>query len=302
MASLLWTVLLSTLLWAQTCKAVDETELGGLVANLLNVYRPTYQVHGDTPTFTLAVSIPYNPATRSYDLSQVTAVDDGQTVRNSLDNCEVYVGNRVIGAMVRKWPDVIQQCPNAVVPTEWSFLSDVCPNFPLGLGTWDNLREECTNSINKKIAKSPNGAVDHAEYRVLQSFNHFVNMLNNGQLNRNDLMLFYSYKSPCDSRCASLTNHFSIVQSITGINSWANHALVFSNIFVPTKTKFTPEQLEANRRTALTNLGNAIQGVGNIYRCRVGANRCTSCEVPTGVSNTCVSDNTRSRSTSPTGK
>ncbi|KAK7929756.1 hypothetical protein WMY93_006151 [Mugilogobius chulae] len=295
MASLLWTVLLSTLLCSQVSRAVDETELAQLVTQLLNVYRPTYRVHGDTPTFTLAVSIPYNPQTRRYDVSVVTAADNGQTVRQRLDNCEVYEGTRVMGAMVLKWPDVKTQCPSANIPAHWSFVQQLCPNVQ----TWGQLSQQCTSSIGKKLSKSPNGAVDHAEYRVLQNFNNFVNKLRNRQLGQNDLLLFYSYKAPCDGRCASLTNTFSIVQSIRAINNWPNHVLVFSNIFVPTRTNVPAQTQETNRRTALTNLGGAINGVGNIYRCRVGSNRCTSCGVSNGVSDTCVSDNTRSRSTSP---
>ncbi|XP_072319875.1 uncharacterized protein [Eucyclogobius newberryi] len=298
MASLLWTVLLTTLLWAQTSEAVDETELATIMTQLLNVYRPTYRVHGDSPTFTLAVSIPFNPTTRRYDLSQVTAVDNGQTVRQGLDNCEVYVGNRVMGATLLKWPDTKTQCPNAIIPAHWTFVRELCPNVQ----TWADLDSVCKSSISKKLAKSPNGAVDHAEYRVLSNFNNFLNKRNSGQFNQNDLMLFYSYKSPCDTRCASLTNNWRIIQSIQGINQWPNHVLVFSNIFVPTRTNLTPEQLKTSRSTALANLGGAINGMGNIYRCRVGANRCSSCAGTTGVSDACVSDDTRSRSPSPNGK
>lgn len=300
MAALLWTVL-SVLMLVQNSAAIDETELATIVSQLLNVYRPTYRVHGDTPTFTLAVSVPYNPRTRRYDVTQVTEADNAQNVRATLDSCQVYLGNKVMGAMVLKWPDVKNQCPNTPIPDTWTFVRELCPN----VRTWADLGQVCTNNINRKLNKSPNGAVDHAEYRVLQSFNHFTNRLNSGQLNRNDLLVFYSYKAPCNTRCGSITNNLNIIQSIGSINTWPNHVLVFSEMFVPARTTDTEAQLETDRRTTLTNLGTAVNGLGNIYRCRFGVNRCSSCSAPTGAgavspADICVSN--RSRSPSPIGK
>lgn len=292
MAALLWTVVF-VLLQIQCSAAVSETELAEIVNQLLNVYRPTYLVHGNTPTFTLAVSVPFNRETSSYDVSQVTAADSSQNVRTALDTCQVYQGSRVVGAMVLKWPDVKNQCPNSVIPATWTFVRELCKNVQ----TWGDLSQVCTNNINKKLAKSPNGAVDHAEYRVLQNFNNFVNRFDTPQRN-SDLLVFYSYKSPCDTRCASLTNQWSILPSINAIKKWSNHVLAFSEIFVPVRTSFTPQQLEANRRTALTNIGAAIDGLGNVYRCRAG--RCSSCSGQSGVADTCVRDS--SRSPSPIGK
>lgn len=296
-------LLLAVVLSVQNSAAVDETELAGLVSELLNVYKPTYRVNGLVPPmFSLAVSVPLNPQTRRYDFSQVTTADDAQTVRTALDRCQVYTGSRVVGATLLKWPDVTEQCPNE--PIGWDFVHQVCPNAR----TWADLkRPPCSNNMITKLKKE-NGLAEHAEYRVLQSFNTLVNRLNTaGGVNRNDLMLFYVYKAPCDSRCSSTNNRFSILQAITAIKGWQNYAVVFSDIFVPVSTSLTAATLEANRRTALMNLGNVLNGVGNIYRCVERSNQCTSCAAAVGVAatggvaNICVSDN-HSRSSSPTGK
>lgn len=298
MAALFWTVL-SALLLIESSAAVEEAELATIVTQLLNVYKPTYQNNGHTPTFTLAVSVPLNPTTRRYDVTQVTAADNGQNVKDTLDRCEVYEGSRVMGASVLKWPDIKNrnQCHNTPIPNSWAFVRELCPT----VRTWGDLREACTSSINKKLSKSENGAVDHAEYRVLNSFNYFRNRLNSGQLNRNDLLVLYSSKAPCDGRCANPANtRWNIIDLIRGINDWQNHVLVFSDIFEPVSTNIPQAQQETNRRTALTTLGTSIGGLGNIYRCRL--NRCSRCSAQTGVANTCVSDTVQSRSPSPNGK
>lgn len=105
MARLCWTALvLAVFLSAQSGgAAVDPQELAELVAQLLNVYRPTPSPGNiDPPMFALAISIPFNITTNRYDFTQVTEADPPQNVKNALKSHVVYTGTRVVGARVRK--------------------------------------------------------------------------------------------------------------------------------------------------------------------------------------------------------
>lgn len=270
-------VLLVLFVTALNGDVVDKRKLSRLVVQLLNVYKPTYRVNGVPPMFAVAVSIPRNAQKDGYVFEQVTAADPPQNVRNAMDKCQVYTGTRVVAATLLKYPDFMKQCPNE--PVTWDYVKNKCPNVK----KWFDFNL-CTNKEIKDLKREVDGLVQHGEYRVLQNFNTLVNRMNKG-LRKTDLMLFYIFKSPCYTRCASNHPHFSILNSIRSINNWNSYALVFSGIFVPGHTADTPAQLEQNRRTALTNLGNAI-GIENIYRCWDG--HCTRCGGPGAVSNTCV--------------
>uniref|UniRef100_A0AAV2LQT2 Uncharacterized protein n=1 Tax=Knipowitschia caucasica TaxID=637954 RepID=A0AAV2LQT2_KNICA len=137
-----------------------------------------------------------------------------------------------------------------------------CPNEPI---TWDYVKQKCP---------------------TLQRWGDFEQV---DGLRSSDLMLFYTYKSPCSSRCCSSDNTFNIINKLAGsIRRWNNYAVVFSKIFVPGRTSSTGDQLEQDRRTALLNLGNGIGGTANIYRCTRGSSACYSCNAPDGINNDCV--------------
>ncbi|KAJ0008650.1 hypothetical protein NQD34_016065 [Periophthalmus magnuspinnatus] len=148
-------------------------------------------------------------------------------------------------------------------------------------------KKKCKNNDIKKLKEEVDGLVQHAEYRVLQNFQHLTNRINRG-IQSTDLMLFYVYKSPCSTRCCSTENSFSILTGMTNVRRWTNYAVVFSHIFVPVSTTFLAATLEQNSRTALMNLGNAINGIENIYRCTQGASTCFSCSAGGSVNNDCV--------------
>ncbi|KAK7929806.1 hypothetical protein WMY93_006201 [Mugilogobius chulae] len=230
--------------------------------------------------FSLAISIPLN-AIRRYDFSQVIAADPPQNVRTAMDRCQVYTGTRVVAATLLKYPDFKQQCPNE--PVTWDYVRARCPN----INYWRDF-EQCTNNDIKKLKKDRDGLIQHAEYRVLQNIQTLTNKLNRG-IQSTDLMLFYTYKSPCYTRCCSTDSLFNIFSKMSAsIRRWNNYAVVFSNIFVPGHTSDTAATLEQDRRTALLNLGNAVNGIANIYRCTQGASVCVSCVAPGGVNNDCV--------------
>ncbi|XP_055087049.1 uncharacterized protein LOC117390010 [Periophthalmus magnuspinnatus] len=277
----LWTVMvLALFLSAPLSEAVvNKNDLARFVNDLLNVYKPTYQVHEDAPMFSLAISIPLN-AIRRHDFSLVTAADPPQNVRSALNRCQVYTGARVVGATLLKYPDFMRQCPNE--PVSWDYVTRSCP----AVRYWRDF-EQCTSGDIRRLKREVDGLVQHAEYRVLQNFQHLTNKINRG-IQSTDLMLFYIYKSPCSTRCCSTDHLFSIINKMTSVRRWNNYAVVFSHIFVPGHTSASAATLEQDRRTALMNLGNGINGIANIYRCTPGASTCFSCNAPGGVNNDCV--------------
>ncbi|KAG7234474.1 hypothetical protein INR49_004763 [Caranx melampygus] len=179
MAGLRWMVVtLAMLLSAGQSLAVDQNQLETIVQQVLNK---------KYPMFSLAVSIPYNSDSRSYDLSQVT--DTSDAVKSSIQNCELYTSTRVVAATVLKWPDVLTQCPNERV-----LWPEVLRRCPTGVTTWAQVRDQCQNAVRE-------GRADHAEYRTLQGFNTLLN-----NRNSDDLLLFYVLSSPCDKKCTSETS------------------------------------------------------------------------------------------------
>lgn len=226
--------------------------------------------------FSVAVKVPYNSVTGLYDMNRVP--DPAQDVRNTILRCGVYAGQRVVAATVLRWPDVLQQCPNELV--SWPNVLKRCHRKSM---TWAEVKRVCPNEIR-------DGTADHAEYRTLQNFNTLLS-----NLNRDDLLIFYVFASPCDQRCASTTDTRSILDRISVIRNWNNYAFVFTNIFQPRNGARIPE---ANLRGALERLAThngprGALGLNNIFRCgrEGGRMQCTSCYEPKGVARRCYSDN-----------
>ncbi|XP_040891691.1 uncharacterized protein LOC121180385 [Toxotes jaculatrix] len=250
---------------------VDQNQLATFVQEVLNRYRPSYSVNGRPrfPMFSVAVSVPYDPKSKMYDINLVP--DSGEQVRNEILNCNVYKSRRVVAATVLRWPNVVSQCPQANV--QWP---DVLRKCPKGVKTWADVKTSCPRAVNE-------GKADHAEFRTLQQLNTLVH-------SENDFLLFYVLASPCEGRCTNERNPLNILNKITEIKNWRNYAVVFSNIFKPREGGAIPEE---NLRESLARLGTKI-GLNRIYRCNEqGPNKlvqCTSCSDGEQVTRYCYSD------------
>lgn len=240
--------------------------------------------------FSVAVIIPFNENTQTHDINMVS--DDGNAVRETILNCDVYAGTHVVAATVLRWDNVLEQCPNAQVP--WPSLLRACGQSSM---TWVDVQKKCPDKVRL-------GRADHAEYRTLLRFKAFVTQLSNSNnLNRNDLLLFYVQSSPCPSPCTkepvSSSNmgqsgsrgpDRSILNLIGQIMTWNNYAVVFSKVFQPRGTSKIPEP---ELKASLERLGRNI-GLNNIFRCDGRwRTRCTSCLSNNQVTPYCYSENTQ---------
>lgn len=97
---------------------------------------------------------------------------------------------------------------------------------------------------------------EHAEWRVLQN----LQLYGNG-----DLLVFFSYASPCDERCANPTGNLGIIgglKSLFSQSGWGAKAFVFNTLFRPRGGDINSDAI----RKALTNIKEEI-GRHNIFRC-----------------------------------
>lgn len=223
--------------------------------------------------FSLAVSIPYNSDTNTYDISEVT--DTGDQVKTTILNCDVYTSRTMVAATVLRWPNVLKQCPEGRV--KWRNVLNKCPKT---VKTWADVESQCPEAVFE-------GKADHAEYRVLQQFNTLVK-----NLNKQDLLLFYVLASPCDTKCTNELNPSNILQLINQIRNWNNYAVVFSDVFKPRNGKSIPEN---DLRGSLERLGRyegllGSVGLNNIFRCKGSPVQCRSCSNNGEVAQYCFSD------------
>lgn len=226
--------------------------------------------------FSVAVSVPYNSQTNTYDISQVLAT--GEQVRDTILRCDVFTGTRVIAATVLRWPDVLSQCPGQRV--QWPHVLKQCPPE---VQTWADVdRQEKTSRCREAVRE---GMADHAEYRTLQQLHTLLK-----NRHKDDLLLFYVLSSPCGKRCRSETDRWNILDGINQILNWTKYAVVFSNIFQPRSGEKIPEKA---LRESLERLGSyrgplGSVGLSNIFRCSGG--RCSSCSTNNQVTPYCYSD------------
>ncbi|XP_029948753.1 uncharacterized protein LOC115389494 [Salarias fasciatus] len=233
--------------------AVNQNQLGNIVSDILNRYRPSYELPWGSrsfPMFSLAVSIPHNDIQKMYDVSKVT--DCSARVKEEVLKCNVYTSDRMVAATVLRWPNVLRQCPNERV--QWRDVLDKCP---AGVKTWTDVQQRCPSAVT-------DGTADHAEYRTVQSLHALLK-----KHNKDDLLIFYVLASPCLNRCADETNHRSILKHIIQIQKWKNYAFVFSDVFSPRSGQVIPEE---DLRRALWQLGTykgplGSIGLNNIFRC-----------------------------------
>uniref|UniRef100_A0A7N9ANK3 Uncharacterized protein n=1 Tax=Mastacembelus armatus TaxID=205130 RepID=A0A7N9ANK3_9TELE len=177
-----------------------------------------------------------------------------------LQNCAVYEGQRVVAATVLRWPEVVKQCPTALVP--WTDVLEKCCRQSM---TWADVKNNCPEAVSK-------GRADHAEYRTLQRLSTLVS-----KRNENDLLVFYVYASPCAGRCANESDDRNILGLIPSVKKWDNYAFVFS---------------KPHLHDTAESVGGSI-GLGNIFRCdgSAGSIECTSCSTGGDVTQYCYKDN-----------
>ncbi|XP_043970955.1 uncharacterized protein LOC122830001 [Gambusia affinis] len=268
MGLLSWMVLSLTVLplAANKFPPVNEAQLQDIVLRILNGYRPTYEVEGQSksPMFSLVVRIPFNGKTTKYDISQVS--DAASTVKKTILDCEVYTGTNIVAATVLRWPDVVSQCPNGRV--QWRTRSQA--------RTW-------LEAYRQNPELFTDGTADHAEYRILQKLQSWPNIHNMGQ----DLLLFYVYASPCTTRCTNSDNRYNILSLLTSYVKF-NMVFVFSKVHQPRNANIPEENL----REGLMSLGGKI-GLQRIFRCDKvnGRMKCANCNDNGNVAGWCYDDN-----------
>lgn len=219
--------------------------------------------------FSLVVSVPFDYKTKTFDIYQLP--DQRCVVNETMIGCNVYTGQKVVGATVLRWPDVLDQCLNG--PVQWI---DVLQKCPSGVRTWRDVSKQCNRSIK-------DGRADHAEYRTIQ---HMHNLLSKHR--QDDLLLFFVYASPCPRKCTNKTHTANILQQIQPVGRLKNFAFVFSKVFRPRGSKPLPA---GEMKSALTELGSTI-GLQNIFRCDNpnGSLRCVSCSSGREVTPDCYVD------------
>ncbi|XP_051241474.1 uncharacterized protein LOC127355047 isoform X4 [Dicentrarchus labrax] len=283
MAGLSWmaVTLVLSLSAGNSLAVVDQNKLAKIVSKIVNRYRPHYEVNGKrrSPMFSLAVTVPYNRESSKYDTDRLT--DSAVDVRNTIVDCDVYTGTRMVAATVLRWDNVLDQCPDR--PVQWKDVLRKCRRRSMTWAELDKMRQDRRTEEQCRTAVWE-GRADHAEYRTLQHFNNLVN-----NRNENDLLLFYVLAAPCDQKCAS-NGRFGILESIKEIKKWKNYAVVFSNVFRPRDGEPIPE----GNRMALEKLGNSV-GLSNIFRCNIeDTPECRSCSAGNKVDPYCFADDSQS--------
>lgn len=131
-----------------------------------------------------------------------------------------------------------------------------------------------------------NPYTEHAEWRVLQNLPLFQKSGN--------LLVFFSYASPCYERCANPDNKLRITNELSSLFSqgnkgvgWDAKAFVFDTLFRPHGGDINSDTI----REALTNIKAAI-GRHNIFRCYRPDNvnfRCIKCFRTDPIDPNCIS-------------
>ncbi|XP_042073983.1 uncharacterized protein LOC121814052 [Haplochromis burtoni] len=240
--------------------------------------------------FSVAVSVPHNKD--KFDMNKVTDDDDGEAVRTKILNCDVYIGNRVVAATVLKWPNVLDQCPNA--PVQWP-VPKKCNGKEIK--TWADIAAFCDGEYIKKNLY-PQAA--HAESRTLNYFKENDKIRKNS---KDGLMVFYVRDSPCGETCTNPGNTRNILSKIPAIRNWKNYVVVFSNVFKPDDNN--PNRVN-ELRESLERLGYAIaekgtkeedkksNGLKHIFRCyrqpKMDEMKCLICNTNGAVAHKCISN------------
>ncbi|XP_057699901.1 uncharacterized protein LOC130920593 [Corythoichthys intestinalis] len=258
-----------------TTATISQNQLATLMNGILR------KLNGQTfkrlPMFSLAVSIPRNEQ-GTYDLNQVHL---DESVRDAILHCNVYSNRNAVAATVLKWPNVLQNCPNALVM--WEDVLQKCKEESM---TWQDVDRKCRWAMK-------NHRADHAEYRVLKEFQHWSE-----DKDKSGLLLLYVYASSCTDQCTGEGDERSILNLVEGIRQWTEYAVVFSKVFEPKESRLAgcnPLSV-GEREAALIRLGNHLgqNGLQKIFRCdRVKTNKgntimvCDSCSTEGDVTPRC---------------
>ncbi|XP_037605984.1 uncharacterized protein si:dkey-96g2.1 [Sebastes umbrosus] len=108
---------------------------------------------------------------------------------------------------------------------------------------------------------------DHAEYRVLEKIHDLATR------SEGNILIFYSYLSPCGAKCASKTHPYSILKKLKDTidgAKWNDRAFVFSKVFDGKTID------EKDIKGSLENLGESV-GQNNTFRCYTSNKRCIKC-------------------------
>ncbi|KAL6111103.1 uncharacterized protein ACO6RY_20057 [Pungitius sinensis] len=156
------------------------------------------------------------------------------------------------------------------IPNEEPYPLDQVINKNPGEEVKRQLREGKVYKGQRLVAatvESGSGQREHAEYRVLNNL-HFKGT-------NDDLLVIYSYASPCSTKCTKINGNQIIINKINDVKrKWGEEVFVFTKIFDKDKNL----NKEHNVMRALKNLRSAI-GPRNIFRCDVkdGSFQCISC-------------------------
>lgn len=116
-------------------------------------------------------------------------------------------------------------------------------------------------ATKKDVTTNLNKYTEHAEWRVLQNLNL------EGQ--DGDLLVFFSYATPCLTSCANPNGNYKITDSLQKLfnkHKWGEKAFVFEAIFKPFGKDIDSDAIKRSTTEALTNIANSI-GSENIFRC-----------------------------------
>ncbi|CAK6976327.1 uncharacterized protein LOC122979142 [Scomber scombrus] len=119
------------------------------------------------------------------------------------------------------------------------------------------------NKINKWVVTAKpifnvKKKTDHAEAVVLENIKPLVDN------RKGNFLVFYTFYSPCASKCTNKENKLNIIGKINEVfPKWTNKAFVFSKAFENTGVKSI---IEATTES-LEELGKSKIGRGNIFRC-----------------------------------
>ncbi|GAA6229054.1 uncharacterized protein LOC108882529 [Lates japonicus] len=143
------------------------------------------------------------------------------------------------------------------------------------------------SSDNRVVVAKPDFQeqyTDHAEARVLENIQPLADSSNA------NFLVFYSFYSPCGSKCTNMKNKNNIISKINKVvPKWKQYAFVFSRVFDKTGKGITIDKAESVE--ALKQLGNSRIGHENIFRCYKPKNKdfqCINCFMDKNVVEECV--------------
>ncbi|KAF3852691.1 hypothetical protein F7725_006046 [Dissostichus mawsoni] len=127
----------------------------------------------------------------------------------------------------------------------------------------------------KKVSQNGKTYTDHAEAQVLDNLDNLYNT------RQGNILVLYSWLSPCGEKCTNINNRNNILKKILKnvLNKWKSNAFVFHTVF--TGPRGGKQATEADIKWTLRKLRQVIVD-DNIFRCYNPNNtgfRCVKCFV-----------------------